>query len=325
MAHSLCADSSHLALELHAFLRSVDPARWREDLEARARARLKTIRSRLREILEQHDAPTGDRRLTGLYERLQVLARHIEKHRPRARRSVAAKDQWQDFQLQLQPLYAGLASSLNRLAMPVPALRPTNYGRNVFHFGCGVLALVLVHYVLPPAQMWMAPVGFALFCWTVEGLRVRFEVVTRIFMWFLGPIAHPHEHHRVNSATWFGTALAILAVFFSPNVASVGVAVLCVADPVAALVGRRFGSTRLRGGRTLEGSFGFVIAGVVASIVVLRIWYPELGWGVAAVVAMAASLCGAVVELVSGRIDDNLTIPVAAAGAGALVMMGLGL
>lgn len=326
MAHTLCAESSYVALELHALLRCVDPARrWRSDLERTARARLDAIQKRLAGILEGQAVPSEDKRLARLYDRLTALAAHLERYRPRARRSAELQTQWREFQRRLQPAYAGLASCLARLAIPMPALRPTNYGRNAFHFACGLLCLGLVHFVLSPTQMMGAAVGFALFCWTMETLRVRFHGVTRFYMWFMGRIAHPHEHHRVNSATWFGTALAVLALGFSPLVCSVAVAVLCVGDPAAAVIGRRFGRIELRGGRTLEGTLGFVGSSVVASVVVLQIWYPELGLVVSGLVALAASVCGALAELVSGRIDDNLTIPVAAAAGAALVLMAAGL
>lgn len=304
-------------------LRAIDPARWRAELEQSARARLDQIHGRLQAILERHAVDAGqDSRLGVLYERLQILAGQIEKYRPSAGRTAELQEQWMEFQRRLGPLYAGLAGALERLSVPVPSLRPTNYGRNLFHFANGLLCLALLHYLLTPTGVMIGAVGFALFCWTMEALRVRYDFVTRAFMWVLGPIAHPHEHHRVNSSTWFGTALALLVLFFSPLVCTVAVTVLCVADPVAALVGRRFGRTPIRAGRTVEGSLGFVVAGTVASSIALGVWFGYLGWGTIVLVALVAALSGAVAEIVSKRIDDNLTIPLGAA-VGATVVLGL--
>jgi dolichol kinase len=323
MTHALCAETGSLALELHSLLRATDPARWRSGLEKSARARLDSIRKTLQGILERHAADAnGDSKLAPLYERLQILAGHIEKYRPSARHSTELQEQWMEFQKRMRPKYAALAKALDRFAIPVPALRPTNYGRNLFHFGNGLLCMALLHYLLTPTGVLIGGLTFAAFCWTMEGLRVRYDAVTRFFMWILGPIAHPHEHHRVNSSTWFATAVALLVLFFSPLVCTVAVAVLCVADPVAALIGRRWGRTRIRAGRTLEGSLGFVAAGTIATTIALWAWFGYLGWSTILAIALVAAVCGALAEIISKRIDDNLTIPLGAA-VGATVLLAL--
>ena len=106
---------------------------------------------------------------------------------------------------------------------------------------------------------------------------------------------------------------------------SVAVVVLAVADPMAALVGRRFGCTHLYRGRTLEGSLAFVASGSLCSMAVLLGFYPSLGWGAALITALAASVAGAVTELVSGRLDDNFSIPLAAAAGATAVLAVMGI
>ena len=83
---------------------------------------------------------------------------------------------------------------------------------------------------------------------------------------------------------------------------------LAVADPLAAIVGIRFGRRRIARDRTLEGSLAFSAATLVITAFVL-------GWGTDApglaiagasgMIALAAAGC----ELLPLRIDDNLTIP----------------
>jgi dolichol kinase len=95
---------------------------------------------------------------------------------------------------------------------------------------------------------------------------------------------------------------------------------LAFADPMAAIIGRRFGRIRLVNGRSLEGSLTFIVTGFVAAITVLAIYYPEVSWGAKAALALGGAIPSAVAELVSRRIDDNLSIPLSA-GAGALAMV----
>ena len=100
---------------------------------------------------------------------------------------------------------------------------------------------------------------------------------------------------------------------------AVGVLVLGLADPAAALVGRRFGRTKLVNGRSLEGSTAFVVTAALAGLVLVRLYFPELGWGAALALAMGGAVPGALTELYSQRLDDNLTIPVAAGACAWLV------
>jgi dolichol kinase len=92
----------------------------------------------------------------------------------------------------------------------------------------------------------------------------------------------------------------------------VGLAVLGLGDPAAAIVGRTFGRHRLADGRSLEGTAAFVVAGSAAAWLVLTSWHPEVP---VAATALAAAGGGAAGELVARRIDDNLVIPIAAAFA----------
>jgi len=142
-------------------------------------------------------------------------------------------------------------------------------------------------------------------------------------MKLFGPVAHPHEAHRVNSASWYTLALLGLAVAGQMEAAAVGVVVLGLGDPMAALVGRRFGKHALVHGRSLEGTLAFIVAGGLAAAGALHLAWPTMSLGLIAAMAGAGAGAGALVELYSVKVDDNLTIPWAAAGASALVAMFL--
>ena len=317
MPPALCIESSSLAQELHALLQSIDPTRWRQDMEEAARARLVRIQCNLVRILETYKeaAASDDSQMARLYDRLQSLSTALEDLRQ-------TRINWEALRQRLQPSYAALAATLEHLSVPTPSLRPTNYSRSLFHLGMGLFSLCLIQFVLNPRGLILASVPFALFCWTIEILRVRYKSITPFFMLFMSRVAHPHEHHKANSATWYASALALLALTVTPLVGSMAVIVLAVADPMAALVGRRWGRTPLHKGRTLEGSLTFVTAGVLASVAVLWAFYPALGLGTMLFVSLLASVAGALAELVSGRLDDNFTIPLAA-GAGATAALAI--
>lgn len=202
------------------------------------------------------------------------------------------------------------------------ALRPSNYSRNLLHVGSGVGVLLLIQYFLSPHTMVIASASFMAFAWFLEGGRRLSPRFNDLLMWMLGVVAHPHERHRVNSSTWFSTALFGLSLAASPMISSVAVMVLGVGDPAAAVVGRRFGRFRLASGRSLEGSLGFVVFGGMAAWITLLVYYPDVALLRGIAVALAAAVAGALAELLTRKLDDNLVIPLAAAvGAGLVALL----
>ena len=215
---------------------------------------------------------------------------------------------------ELQPSYEALVVALRDHAVHVPSLRPTNYVRNVFHVVNALGVVALVELVPMPIVRWIASGAFALVVF-LESIRRLSPRANAVIMKVFGAVAHPYEHYRVNSGTWYVAALFVLAWLGRADVGAAAVAVLGLADPAASLVGRRFGRTKLLHGRTLEGSATFVLVGFAAAIAVFRAFHPELGWSVTLAGAAAAALAGAIAEALSRRVDDNFSIPVIAAAA----------
>jgi dolichol kinase len=160
--------------------------------------------------------------------------------------------------------------------------------------------------------------------WTMETVRRLSPEANRKLMLFWAPVAHPHEYHGVNSATWYCTALVLLALFAPIRSAEVGVLVLGLADPAAGLIGRRFGRTRLRANRSLEGSLGFLVVGAVAAAAWLAVMHAA-PLSAIAVIAAVGGLVGALTELGSTRLDDNFTIPVTVALAVSIAQAYVGM
>jgi dolichol kinase len=204
-----------------------------------------------------------------------------------------------------------------------PPVRAANYTRSLFHVGSALFALALLRFL--PSRAWLiaASAGFAVCGWTMELARRRSVRVNERLMALFAPVAHPHERHGINSSTWYVTALLLLSLFAPLRAAEVGVVVLGLADPAAGLIGRRFGRTRIRANRSLEGTLGFVAVGVMAAAGWLHVAYavplPAL-----AVLAVVGGVVGALVELVSTRLDDNFTIPVAVTAAVSVAQMLVG-
>jgi len=97
---------------------------------------------------------------------------------------------------------------------------------------------------------------------------------------------------------FFVSSLICLVLFPTPVVVP-AVLALAVSDGISAIAGARYGRTRIRNGKSVEGA----LAGFAATAVVLLLVLPTFPAFLAAAVASA-------VEIIS-PVDDNLVIPVA--------------
>lgn len=298
------------AVELRAALSELD--------RARSGARVATVGPRVDRVRTRLDAAAraelADREIA---EAAGELAAMLED----APSQAVERSTWVAFRQRVQPAYEALVHALSAEDVEVPSLRPTNYARNGLHVLSAVSGIVALE--LLPSTVWAVGVasGVALLGWSLEIGRRRSAAVNRFCMSLFGRTAHPHEAHRVNSATWYATALVLLALTGAVVPCAIALAVLGVGDPVAAIVGRRFGKTPLVHGRTLEGTLAFALAGTIAAVGLVAVLHPDVGLGRTILAAGAGAACGAVAELLCRKIDDNLAIPLAAF-AGAFLALG---
>ncbi|MBI4346150.1 MAG: hypothetical protein HY553_04805 [Elusimicrobia bacterium] len=111
--------------------------------------------------------------------------------------------------------------------------------------------------------------------------------------------------------------VAIAATFFLAQgdwiLFSVPVLILALADPVAAVVGNRFGKLRyptLEGTKSFEGSGAFFAVAFCSAFAMLAA-FSETSLPVAASISAALGLAATLVECVTWRGIDNLTVPIA--------------
>lgn len=303
MSDAIKADSRALALAVHDALRDLDPTRLRDDMASAMTVRLTALEARasaVRDAAAAHHA--------GLTERLQELSEIL--------RERTERPDFAELRRHLHDAYDRLWSELRAMDVHVPTVRPSNHFRSVYHMASSS-AVVVLAVLAPPTWLLPLALGFAGAAWTLETLRRFFPGFNDSVMSLFGPVAHPHEHGRINSGTWYVSGLVILSALAEPWLCAVAVAILGWGDPVAALVGRRWGRTRLLHGRTLEGSLAFVVAGALAAGATLALGYPQMPrivW-----ICLGAGAAGGLAELGSGRLDDNFTIPLAAAASAALI------
>jgi dolichol kinase len=196
--------------------------------------------------------------------------------------------------------------------------RPTNYARSLFHLASAATGFASVALFPSRAVQLTIACAFVTYAWSMEIARRLSPAFNARIMRMYARVAHAHEWYRVNSATWYATALVVLAAFASRPGMIAGLAVLGVADPFAALVGRRYGRHKLRSGKSLEGALAFVASGTLAALGGLALLHTGSPEKMVAL-AFVAAVAGALAEVWISVLDDNFTIPVV---VGAVVTLG---
>ena len=135
----------------------------------------------------------------------------------------------------------------------------------------------------------------------------------------MGKISRPHESHQVPAATWYAVAILMGVILFPQHAIELGLLVLAIGDPVASLVGKTWGKTKIFREKSVAGTLGFVVSASLLSfgflsVVVGMTALKALG------IAVAVSTVGAVAEIYSHRLDDNFTVPLAVGAAATFLL-----
>lgn len=341
---------AQLAMELHALFVELQERRQQQAQQAQAQ-QAQTRQAQTQPAAAQAARLPLSERARLLSLRARELGAQWRANRPtlavildRTAQRVAALD-WQSVDLgasgrraqarasvKIAQYYEGLARQLRNepsLGLALPELRPRNYARNAFHIANGLLGATLYTVWPDRAFVLKVAIGYALAMLSLEAAR---RLSTRLNRWLVddvfGAIARPSEAWRMNSATWYGIAVVLMLAVGFPRLACVSaVLTLGIGDPMAALIGKRWGRHKLYGPKSLEGVLAFVASSallVAAWMAVFEVQsFGAAGhWGalVAALpMALVAGAVGAGVELVSNRLEDNFTIPLAVAASVALL------
>lgn len=253
-------------------------------------------------------------------ENLRAVGRELTGHRPRL---SELRGRWRSLGYNYEAMFA----YIKQRRLPVPAdvrlvhLKPKNYFRNLFHVSCGVGSVLMYELVFDRRDAIVASCGVVLIFALME-LSRRFS--TRVNAWMvdrlMGRISRPNEVHRIPAATWFAAALAIGVIFMPQRAIELGCLVLGVGDPIASLVGKRWGRVKLWGEKSLVGTLGFVTASVLVALVFLALTAPQMSLPSRLGVAFGVAIAGAVAELFSRRVDDNFSIPLIAGAVAAILL-----
>lgn len=181
-----------------------------------------------------------------------------------------------------------------------------NYHRKLWHFSGGAVVVAAL-VIFAPSKLWAIVIlsaGLALMI-AIDLVRYFSRRGKRLFWQHLGFLTSEKEKKGPTTSLFYAASLLACVLIFPVYAAIGGVISLAAGDPIAAIVGRRYGKIRI-GGKSIEGG----LANAVLSFCLIFIFVRSIH------VAAAGALAGAIVEMFDIRyLDDNITVPLAAGGA----------
>lgn len=169
-----------------------------------------------------------------------------------------------------------------------------------------LLGYSLVRYYWSERLAILAITGVFLVLLEVESIRLEMKPKLPTHL----NIFRRHEHNHVTGTFFFIAATIIVFGAFDYSIALLALLLTVFGDLASALVGIKFGTHKLFRKKTFEG----FLAGLLMNLVVGTLALPEYP---AIYVSMA--VVASVVELMTSKIDDNLTVPLSAAFTGQMI------
>ncbi len=185
-------------------------------------------------------------------------------------------------------------------------------GRRLWHVSTG-LCIVAAAWLLPKTTFLLS-LGVVTFLFLAfELMRLRASSLNRWFCLHFGSLLRQEEVSHVTTSSYVLIAALVAYLAFGRDIAVLSVCFLAVGDVAAGIVGWHMGRTKLLG-KALEGDLACLVSCLATGFL---LHYVGLNVGL---VTIAAGALGATIgQAVSGPVDDNLTLPLLAGVAMAVV------
>jgi dolichol kinase len=197
------------------------------------------------------------------------------------------------------PLFGAPSATRHDLHLP----------RRLFHLVNGVSTATAYALLFTHEQVVRIFGTVACVVYVVDRIRIAYpEVVARRAAWVNRLLVRAEEQVRESAMIPYVIAVLLTILTVPKRAALIAIYTLAIADPLAAVVGIRYGRHRVAHNRTLEGSLAFLGATVVIAALVLS-WATDAAALAITGASLTIGLAAAGFEVLPLRIDDNLTIP----------------
>ena len=128
--------------------------------------------------------------------------------------------------------------------------------RKLVHISSSVIAFLLWYFGKDIILPWLLLVSILLPL--LDYLRKYFPRLQQIYYNLFGIITRPYEYHELSGASWVFMGAGVTTYLFNEKAAVIALLVMSLSDSAAAMIGIKYGNTRLFN-KSLEGSLAFFI------------------------------------------------------------------
>lgn len=196
-----------------------------------------------------------------------------------------------------------------RISSPLRLRSDLHIARKIWHMATGLTGLT-VYYKSGIAVDHMATILliFSACSFLLEFVRLRNEKINQILMLAMKPIMRESEKNSISGMPFYALGVSLSLFFFPPTFAILSILFLIFADPIASFCGILYGRDKILPNKSLQGTIAaFSVCYIVTLVYGLIHTNPSMNLLVFSIIAGAI---GAVSELCSHFVDDNLCIPV---------------
>ncbi len=181
--------------------------------------------------------------------------------------------------------------------------------RKLWHMATGLIGLTVYYKSgLSIETMATALLLFAALAFMVEFFRLRNERVNKFLMVLMKPVMRESEKNSVSGMPFYALGVSLSLFFFPERIAILSVLFLIFADPIASFCGILYGRDKILPNKSLQGTIAaFSVCYIVTLVFGLIHTSPSMNL---LIFSIFAGAIGAVSELCSQFVDDNLCIPV---------------
>lgn len=143
---------------------------------------------------------------------------------------------------------------------------------------------------------------------TMDTVRIKVRRYNEAFNARLKGFLRKDEQTCLVSSSYVLMAATGSLILFRPEVACAAIYYSAIGDPAACVIGKGYGRFRLRNGKSWEGAVAMFAACSIFAVLMFGF----------APVWIAGALAATAIELFTGPVDDNLSVPL---GAGAVMAL----
>lgn len=196
-----------------------------------------------------------------------------------------------------------------RISSPLRLRSDLHITRKVWHISTGLIGLVTYKKLgVTPEFTASVLLVFAILAFLFEFVRLRSEKINKFAMVLMKPVMRESERNSVSGLPFYALGVSLALFFFPERIAILAILFLIFADPIASFFGILYGRDKILPNKSLQGTIAaFSVCYIVTISYGLIYKGPSMNLLLFAVVA---GVIGAVSEMCSQFIDDNLCIPV---------------